>query len=237
VRELIVVFVTLGVATVAAPAIGSPRLDLPTTVPVPERAAYERLASTADVATRVEAEPFIVRAEVFEYLLDHPAFATHVARTLRLARFRIWNTPQGMVLDDGRGLTGQFRIVYAATGTRLFHASGEYNKALLPTIQGQALTMIEYDTSPAPKGRVLVKPAVSGFVRLDNRMVAFGFRALRAAAQRKAELESHRLMKIFARASRVLDESPEAVLELLRQQPGVPTRELEEFGRLLLNGR
>jgi hypothetical protein len=40
-------------------------------------------------------------------------------------------------------------------------------------------------------------------------------------------------MKKFARVSRALDESPDAVLEQLRQQPGVPTRELEEFGRLL----
>ncbi|MGH7313905.1 MAG: hypothetical protein ACREJV_12085 [Candidatus Rokuibacteriota bacterium] len=235
-RDWLVVFVTLGVVTAAAPAAGNPRIHLPTTVPVSQRAVLERLATTADVATRVEAEPFLVRAAVFEYLLDHPEFATHVARTLRLARFRIWNTPSGMVLDDGRGLTGQFRIVYAANGTRLFHANGEYNTALLPTIRGQALTMIEYHTSPAPKGRVFVKPAVSGFVRLDNRVLAFGFRVLHAAAQRKAELEARRLMKKFARVSRALDESPEAVLEQLRQAPGVPTRELEEFGRLL-NGR
>jgi hypothetical protein len=64
-------------------------------------------------------------------------------------------------------------------------------------------------------------------------VVAFGFRALQAAAQRKADLEARRLMKKFARVSRALDESPDAVLEQLRQQPGVPTRELEEFGRLL----
>jgi hypothetical protein len=236
VRDSFVAFVTLGLVMAAAPAVGNPRIDLPHALPVPERAAFEQLATNADVATRVEAEPFVVRADVFEYLLDHPEFATHVARTLRLAKFRIRSTPQGLVLDDGRGLTGHFRVVYAANGTRLFHANGEYNKALLPTIQGQALTVIEYDTSPAPRGRVLVKPAVSGFVRLDNRVIAFGFRALQAAAQRKADLEAHRLMKKFARVSRALDESPEAVLEQLRQQPGVPPRELEEFGRLL-NGR
>ena len=227
---------TLGIIVAAVPAVAAPPRVLSKALPVDERAAYEWLANEADVATRVEAEPFVVRLEVFEYLLDHPEFATHVARTLRLAKFRIWSTPQGLVLDDGRGLTGQFRIVYAARGTRLFHANGEYNKALLPTIQGQALTMIEYDMSPVAKGRVLVKPSVSGFVRLDNRMIAFGFRALRAAAQRKADLEARRLMTKFARVSRALEESPEAVLQQLRQAPGVPTRELEEFGRLL-NGR
>ncbi len=236
VRDSLVALVTLGLVVVATPAVGNPHIDLPRTLPESERAVFERLATDADVATRVEAEPFVVRADVFVYLLDHPEFATHVARTLRLARFKIWNTPQGLVLDDGRGLTGQFRVVHAANGTRLFYANGEYNKALLPTIHGQALTLIEYHTSPAPRGRVLVKPAVSGFVRLDNRVLAFGFRALQAAAQRKADLEAHRLMKKFARVSRALDESPDAVLERLRQEPGVPTRELEEFGRLL-NGR
>jgi hypothetical protein len=233
VRRLIVCFVTLAVSATASLAIGQRSLDLPHGVPQDERAAMERLASSADVATRVEAEPFLVRQDVFEYLLDHPEFATHLARTLRLSRFKIQSTADGFVLDDGRGLTGQARVIYAANGTRLFHANGEYNKALLPTIQGQALTMIKYDTTPGPKGRVLIKPAVSGFVRLDNRAIAFSFRVLSAAAQRKADLEAHRLMKIFARASRALDESPDAVLEQLRQQPGVPVRELEEFARLL----
>ncbi|MGH7310487.1 MAG: hypothetical protein ACREK6_17515, partial [Candidatus Rokuibacteriota bacterium] len=93
--------------------------------------------------------------------------------------------------------------------------------------------MIEYRTSPAPGGRVLVQSAVAGFVRLDSRVLAFGFRALQAAARRKADLEARRLMKKFARVSHALDESPESVLERLRQQPGVPERELEEFTRLL----
>ncbi len=230
---LTVFFATLAVVGAVTPAVGQRPLDLPETVPVAEREAFERLASTADVSTRVEAEPFLVRRDVFEYLLDHPPFATQVARTLRLAKFRIWQTAEGMILDDGRGLTGQFRVVYAANGTRLFHANGEYNAALLPTIHGQALTMIEYDTSPAPNGRVLLKPAVSGFVRLNSRVLAFGFKALQGAAQRKADLEAHRLMKKFAQVSRALDESPEAVLEKLRQEPGIAPRELEEFGRLL----
>jgi hypothetical protein len=56
---------------------------------------------------------------------------------------------------------------------------------------------------------------------------------LSAAAQRKADLEARRLMKKFAQVSHALDETPEAVLEKLRQTPGVPPRELEEFGRLL----
>jgi hypothetical protein len=211
----------------------NPLLHLPSTVPPAERTVWEQLATTADVATRVEAEPFLARAAVFEYLLDHPAFATDVARVLRLSKFTIRNTPSGMVLDDGRGLTGEFRLVYAANGTRLFHADGEYNAALLPTIHGEALTMIEYRTRPASQGRVFVAPAVSGFVRLDSRVLAFGFRVLHAAAQRKAALEAQRLMKKFARVSRALEESPEAVLEKLRQAPGVSTRELDEFGRLL----
>jgi hypothetical protein len=234
---LIAFFATLAVVGAVTPAVGQRSLELPATVPAAEREAFKRLASTADVATRVEAAPFLVRRDVFEYLLDHPAFATQVARSLRLAKFRIWETPEGLVLDDGRGLTGQFRVVYAANGTRLFHASGEYNAMLLPTIQGQALTMIEYDTTPAPKGRVLLKPAVSGFVRLESRVLAFGFKALHAAAQRKADLEAHRLMKKFAAVSRALDESPEEVLEKLRQEPGVLRRELEEFSRLLLSAR
>ena len=104
-RVALAAILTLGTVSAAAPTAANPGLPLPPTMPVAQRAVWEQLATTADVATRVEAEPFLARAAVFEYLLDHPAFATDVARVLRLSKFTIRNTPRGMVLDDGRGLT------------------------------------------------------------------------------------------------------------------------------------
>jgi hypothetical protein len=206
---------------------------LPAEIPIDQRLELQRLADSADVATRVEAEPFLTQRDVFEYLLDHPEFATHVTRALKLARYRIWSTPEGMFMNDGWGVQGHFRVVYATNGTRVFHAKGEYRKALLPTIQGEAVTVIEYAMTPAPDGQILVRSAVSGFVRLDNRLAALAVKVQSGIAQRKADREARRLMKIFTKVSRALKEDPKTVWTALDQRPDVPRRELEEFGKLL----
>lgn len=225
--------VACGLWLVSTAATGRPGLSLPAGIPPPEREQLQLIAETADVATRVDAEPFVARGDIFEFLLDHPEFATHVTRALRLARYRIWQTPSGLYLDDGWGVIGQFAVVYSASGTRVIRAKGEYKKTLLPPIRGEAVATIEYDLVPTADGRSLVRPAVSGFLKLDSRAAAFALKVASAIAQRKADLEARRLMRVFARVSRAIDEQPAEVWTQLQHRPDVPQRELQEFGRLL----
>jgi len=207
--------------------------QLPAGIPSVERARVTEVAQDADVATRVDATPFVARLTIFEYLLDHPEFATHVTRTLRLARYRVWPTSQGLYLDDGWGATGHFWVVYAGNGTRLMRARGEFKQTLLPTIHGEAVTMIEYEATADTDGKSVIRTTVSGYVKLDSRFLANAMKIASGAAQRKADLEAHRLIRVFARASRAINDNPAGVYEQLRQRPDVPQRELEEFGRLL----
>jgi hypothetical protein len=193
----------------------------------------ERLAEAASVATRVETEPFLTRRDVFEYLLDHPEFATHVTRTLRLARYRIWRTPDGMFLDDGWGATGHFAVIHAAAGQRVMYARGAYRQMLLPTINGEAVAMIEYEITPAGDGLDIVHATVSGFVKLESSVLDLATKIAGPIAQRKADLEARRLMRTFARVSRAIEDNPADVYDRLRQRPDVPERQLQEFGRLL----
>ena len=225
----VVVFLGLSVSIASAAAIPS----LPSNLPAPERARLERVADEASVATRVATEPFVTRREVFEYLLDHPEFATHVTRTLRLARYRVWRTPAGLFLDDGWGATGHFSVVHAAAGTRVMYARGSFRQTALPTVHGEAVAMIEYEVTPAAGGRDLVHATVSGFVKLDSAVLALVTKVAGVIAQRKADLEARRLIRVFARVSRAIEDDPSGVYERLRQRPDVPGREMEEFGRLL----
>lgn len=212
---------------------GAAALSLPAEIPPGERHRLEDVAAAAAVSTRVEAEPFVTRPEVFEYLVDHPEFATHVTRALKLARYRIWRAGADLALDDGWGATGVFRVVHAATGLRVMYARGEYNKALLPTINGEAVTIIAWDYTPAPGGRRVAHTTVSGFVKFDSRVMTLAVKAARGIAQRKADLEARRLMRTFARVSRAIEEDPASVLERVRARPDVPQRELAEFSRIV----
>ena len=185
------------------------------------------------MSARAAAEPFVGRREVFEFLLDHPEFAAHVARALRVGRYRIWRTEEGLFLDDGWGATGQMFVVRAASGTRVLYARGEFQNKFLPVITGEAVVTISYDTRPASDGRDLLMAAVSSQLRIDGPFGEFVATVANGLATDKAERESRRLVHIFARVLRAVDERPASLYASLLERPDVPRRELEQFRVLL----
>jgi hypothetical protein len=209
-------------------------LNVPADVSAEERARLDRVASAAAVTTRVQAEPFVARRVVFEYLLEHPEFASHVARTLKFSKLRIWATPEGLYADEGWGTTGLFSVVHAGDGERIIYARGQHVVGPLPPIRGEAVVQINYQSVSTPTGRDVITTVITGFVKLDSRIVSAGLKLVSGIAQRKADREARGLVKLFAKVSRAIEETPATVYDKLRAQPDVPRHELEEF-RALLN--
>ncbi|HYB44625.1 MAG TPA: hypothetical protein VEL75_22815 [Candidatus Methylomirabilis sp.] len=201
---------------------------LPPDMSTPERVRLTSLMDTASISTRAEGE-FLSRREVFEYLMNHPAFAGQVVQALRFSRLRIWPTKEGLYLDEGWGTTGLFWVVYGADGTRVIYARGQHKVAILPPIYGEAVVMIDYRFAPAPDGRDLVKTAVTAFVKLDNRLLAAALALGSSIAAKKAQSEARGILKLFAKVSRAIEEDPANVYAKLREYPGVSEAELEEF--------
>jgi hypothetical protein len=219
---------------VSSALAAKPSPVLPAQIPAIERAKLQEIAEGASVSAQAAGEPFLARSDVFEFLLDHPEFATHVTRALKLARYRIWRGPEGgLWLDDGWGVVGQFSVVYASRGTRVVFAHGQYQSGLLPSIRGQAVVVIEYGLTPGADRRSLISPAVTGFVRLDSKIIALAGMLASSVATAKAEKEAKGFVRLFARASRAIEDSPAHVHEAVRQRPDVPPGDLEQFRRLL----
>jgi hypothetical protein len=214
-------------------AVAGPPVELPTRLPEPARARVEPVTVNPSLAVKVDGEPFVARRAVFEFLLDHPEFATHVTRALKFARYRIWRTASGLGIDDGWGTVGTFELIHAAEGLRLMYARGVYHHRILPDINGQAVVVIDYGTQPAPQGRSLISAAVSGFVKLDSRILAAASKMATSVATAKGEKEARRLVRLFAKTTRAIDADPAGVFEQVRRQPDVPAADLEEFRRLL----
>src|SRR5881396_1862453 len=145
---------------------------LPDEIPASERSQLTEVTENVSLATHAAGEPFIARPEVFVYLLDHPEFATHVTRTLRIARYRVWREPDGLWLDDGWGVVGRFSIVYASNGARVMYARGRYKQWFLPAIHGRAVVVIEYGAAAAAKAEKEAHQLVRVFARtaraIDN---------------------------------------------------------------------
>ena len=222
-----------GILLVSLAVAGWAASVLPVELPSPVRARLAPVTDKASLASHVDGEPFRGRRDVFEYLIDHPEFATHVTRTLKVARYRIWKVPGGFGIDDGWGVVGTFEIVYSAPGIRVMHAQGEYQQRLLPNIRGQAVVSISYATTPAGQGASTIATAVGSVVKLDSKLMAVAGRLASSAAHAKAEKEGKRLVKVFAKTTRAIEDDPAGLWRALRAQPEVPRQELEEFRRLL----
>jgi hypothetical protein len=187
----------------------------------------------ASLAVKVDGQTFVGRADVFEFLLDHPDFATHVTRALKFARYKIWRTPSGLGIDDGWGTVGTFEMVWAATGHRVMYARGVYQHKVLPDIHGQAVVAIDYGVQPAAGGRSQISTVITGFVKLDSRLLTAASKVASSVARTKGEKEARSLAKLFAKTTEAIETDPTGVFEKVRQRPDVPARELEEFRRLL----
>jgi hypothetical protein len=199
-------------------------------VPPAELARIEKVLAQATVSPRVEAEPYPLRLDVFDYLLDHPDFATQVTRALKLARYRIWRTADGLNLDDGWGVTGLITPMYGSRGLRVIYARGRYEQSVLPDISGQAVILVRYAGGQGPNGRPALATSMEVFAQLDSAMLAT---LAGSIARSKATSEARFALKVFSRLSTHLERNADEVLAELGRRPEVSRPELEQFRRLL----
>ena len=209
-----------------------PALPLPPQLPQKDRERIERIVKHAFASTQQAVDPYPIRREIFEYLLDHPEFASHVARALKAARFKIWRDQGSLWLDDGWGVRGVFTAVYTEPGLRLMHAQGAYQSAL-PDVRGRAVVALAYKFEPAPQGRQQVATAVTSFVQLDSAVIRVIGKLGGPLVQRKADREARQLLRVFAKVSRAIEDNPADVYARVRERADVPKQELEEFRKLL----
>ncbi|MEX2148398.1 MAG: hypothetical protein WED01_15440 [Candidatus Rokuibacteriota bacterium] len=187
----------------------------------------------ASVTGRVSGETFRLPLRVFEYLLDHPELTTQVTQALKIGPYRVWREAGGLRVDDGAGAVGDFSIVSAAAGRRVVYLRGHYKKGAVPAIHGRAVAILEYTARPAPDGRALITPTITGFLRIDNAVIDMLSRILRPVAAAKAERLARRVVGDFAKTARAIDADPAHVHDELRRRPEVRPDELEALRRLL----
>src|SRR5262249_15105184 len=171
---------------------------LPPSVPTADKARIETVLANATVSTRVEIDPYSLRLDVVDYLLDHPDFATQVTRVLKLARYRIWRTADGLNLDDGWGVRGIMTPIYGDGGLRVIYARGRYEQSVLPDIRGQAVILLRYTGTPGANGRPMLATSMEVFAQLDSALLAS---LAGSIAKSKATSEALHVLRVFSRLS------------------------------------
>jgi hypothetical protein len=232
----------------AVPPVPIVTLDaLPLGVPVERlpdaaRGRAEAVLGASLFAQRVTDLRYRSRAEVFEFLLDHPDFAAGVARALRLGEYRVTAVDGGYWGDDNRGARGMIRVLHAEEGRRLFHLEGEYDQRGLPTIAGQMLVLLEFRHVPDGAGGTMADVSLTGHLRVDTPLAgavaALVTTVARPAVERAVERKVRRFFGTVARVSRWAYDQPDELAAALERHPEIPDDDtLAAFRRILLGDR
>jgi hypothetical protein len=216
----------------ARPLAAQPTLPMPPQLPQKDRERFESIVKNAFASTQQSVDAYAIRPEIFEYLLDHPEFASYVTRALKAARYKIWRDQGALWLDDGWGVRGIFTPVYTEPGLRLMHAQGAYQSAL-PDIKGRAVVALAYRFQSNAQGRSHVATTLTSFVQLDSAVIRAIGKMGGPLVQKKADREARQLLRVFAKVSRAIEDNPADVYARVSAQAGVPKQELEEFRKLL----
>jgi hypothetical protein len=209
----------------------------------PARARAESVLARSIFAQRVDGIRFRSREAIYRFLLDHPDFASSVARALRVGQYQLLPLVDGYWGDDARGATGMIRVLYADETRRLYHLQGRYQHRFLPAIEGQLLILLEFRHEvDEVDGVAVVDQSLTGHVRIDTPMVGglvHLVRALsRSAVEQAVERKVRRFFGTVARVSRWAHDEPDELLAALEGHPDVeagPT--LTAFRQVLTEGR
>jgi hypothetical protein len=100
-------------------------------------------------------------------------------------------------------------------------------------MRGEAVAVFDYKFHAASDGRTLVESWATGYVQIDNSFLhALGWVA-HPFVQAKADKEAGRLLRVFARVSRAIENDPAQVYLRVRERADVPRPELDQFRELL----
>ncbi|MFQ5898819.1 MAG: hypothetical protein ACE5JN_11325 [Candidatus Methylomirabilia bacterium] len=219
------------------------------TAPIPfstlspeDRAALEDVVRRPILSRVIKGFTFLSRKEVYEYLLDHPDFATGLARTLGLSKYRIQREPGGYQARDfrdyggteGRGMEGHFKTVYADPAKRVFFVWGTYKK-LLFTIRARAVLVLEYHHR-VRGGESYGHSTLSSYVMIDHPLFKLVARLLSPILGRAMDRSMKKTLRLAAKISEAAYRDPAAFAKKLEGSPELPRKELAEFRRALCPG-
>jgi len=109
----------------------------------------------------------------YDFMLDHMALSSALARKLGLAEYRITRvgatTFQG---NDGQGSEGLITLLYRDTTRRLYHMKGRHYGKVIPVITGEAIILMDYHVQTGADGREQVETRITSYSRIDNPVIA-----------------------------------------------------------------
>ena len=109
----------------------------------------------------------------YDFMLDHMALSSALARKLGLADYRITRLgPTAFHGNDNEGSEGVITLLYQDATRRLYHMKGNHHGKVIPIITGEAIILMDYHVKAGADGREQVETRITSYSRIDNAFIA-----------------------------------------------------------------
>jgi len=215
-----VVEIIVAVAAVATAVAASE----PSTWPsfLPSRASFsagvaasvERVWRRPTLTRTVEGTPARVSLETYDAFVGAPDVTAEAARHRNLAKYVVRMMDAGWYqADDGEGAYGVYRVLVRTPTRRVILSWGHHSGAILGTITGSALTLLEFEDRGDE-----VSQKLTAYVLIDNRVAAALARSLVAIFSSVVDRKLAEGFRVTARVADWARAKPDEFCPWLRVQ-------------------
>jgi hypothetical protein len=204
-----------------APPAGS-TANPPRRVPLEElpaaiREPVRRIVEQPTLSATGPAEEFTGRPAMYQWLLDHPNYASQAWRRLGTPCLEIADRGNGQFgWTDGEGSDLFWKTVYRTPAMQIWYAEGRARTGLLlPTISMRAVVVLHHQSHIDPVGRSRIRHQADIFVQTDSKAAALLARFLGPSVPRLAEQGVTQMQLFFSALTWYLERHPDRAEILL----------------------
>ena len=189
-------------------------------IPAAEREKVRQVVNQPTFKGRGAGEAFGGRAELYDWLLDHPDRALAAWRRLGAVASDIQNHGNGRYSwSDSRGGAIYWHTVYDQKNLRIWYAEGKVRAApFMPLVPVQAVLVLRHGDIAESSGRSLLIHQTEIFVQTDSRAAALAAKMMGGSVTRLTEQGLGQLELFFSGLVWYLDQHPERVGRLLHDE-------------------
>jgi hypothetical protein len=177
-------------------------------------AGVERVWRRPTLTRTVEGTPARVSLATYDAFVDAPDLTAEAARHLDLAKYDVRVMDDDWYeADDGGGAHGVYRVLVRTPTRRVILSWGHHSGAILGTITGSALTLLEFEDRGDEVGQKL-----TAYVLIDNRIAATLARSLVAVFSPVVDRRLSEGFRVTARVAEWATAKPDEFCSWLRDR-------------------
>lgn len=171
---------------------------------------------------------------IYEYLLDRPPLSAEITRLMKAGNYTVTSKGGGIFHgDDGKGMEGDFKQLYADGHKRVYYGEGRCNCRLVGTIKGKILLVLRYKQI-GENGSPMMENKLNAYLKIDNKFFALLLKTFVPVLGGLADKKFGQFTDSAKIVSEAIASDPEKVYKYIEQTESINEAQKKEFAQLFL---